>query len=1080
MKTNRIIAWVFVLCISATSVVHAQNSSLAEADTLVAHAEKLSMKGNIDESMSMLRRAKLVYESMGQVEGANYGKCIHQISYNYFMLDSLDLGLEYAMQAAEIRKQALGEINDDYLMTMNNIATYYFMTNQLEKSEVVYRTILSKCLLRDRVPNRYSFFSTNAARVLFKQGKNGQAEQLLDSTLVLVQRDFGDDGKVLGDAAHDCANVYVAFDNYCKAAEFMEEALKAYEKFSEDYGKMLEKLGIIYISREMCYDIDKAMRIMNLTNEFNEDKLKKPCEDITCLTELAEYYASIDSVEEAKNTFMKALKTEGSLQEQRDLKTKYASFLSNQKMYHDAAFYYRLAAADEKQLNGVSELYASTMYMAGLLYNISQKRTDAVECLTQSAETYAKLGGEKNLMKSYKSLQSVGTAYSIERNFEEALKYYTLAMNGLYRWPQSEDYASALTDVAKTECNLGSFDSSLEHYRMALQIFDSLQMINEYTNTLQMIQYTLRKAGRDEEADMMEESVGGSVTRQAEKLLAEEKENLPMYLSIWGEDGYQYALALGTIAELEYSLQNYREGTAHYTSYLSALRSSFQQLFTVMNATERSALWEASKNTLTQLITNVYDYPETDAEPDLEMCRLAYDAALLSKGILLNSSIEFMRVLEESGDKHLTDLFSQIEHNTEEILTMQAAATGGSADPQLMARIKEKKEENARLEQELRDKCPELKQYSSYLAYTWEDVQKALGTHDIAIELVDVGDGVSYDHYIVALVLTPDCVAPVAIPLCQRLMLQKWLRTPSGRVYDQNDTGLEFWSALLPLFEGKERIYFSPEAEIHQLAVEYLKVDGVPLFDKYPLYRVSSTKEICKTSTKHKKQNFALFGDIEYSYGVEIAVTNRGDENLGRLPNTKEEIDNISALYRKKAKLDIYTETRASEESFRKLSGKGVTMLHIASHGLYTAPRRASEQEAMRGSLLAFCGYNVIGADSINDGKVSAEDVARMNLRDCEMVVLSACKTGLGEKGLDGIFGLQRGFKNAGVGTIVMSLRNVHDEATAQLMTVFYSELASGTSKREALKKAMAEIRSIDKFKKAEYWASFIMLDGLD
>lgn len=263
--------------------------------------------------------------------------------------------------------------------------------------------------------------------------------------------------------------------------------------------------------------------------------------------------------------------------------------------------------------------------------------------------------------------------------------------------------------------------------------------------------------------------------------------------------------------------------------------------------------------------------------------------------------------------------------------------------------------------------------------------------------------------------------------------------------------------------------------------MEYLKVDGVPLFDRYPLYRVSSTKEICKTSSKNKKQNFALFGNIEYSYGVEIAVaSDRGDENLGRLPNTKEEIANISTLYKKKAKLDIYTETLASEEAFRKLSGKGVTMLHIASHGLYTAPRRASEREAMRGSLLAFCGYNVIGADSINDGKVSAEDVARMNLRDCEMVVLSACKTGLGEKGSDGIFGLQRGFKNAGVGTIVMSLRNVHDEATAQLMTAFYRELASGTNKRAALKNAMAEIRGIEKYKKAEYWASFIMLDGLD
>ncbi len=1079
MKKYLYVTILSAFCAFTPAIMKAQSHSLAEADTLVSHAERLANQGRVTDAMTLLGKARSIYETRNHTLTAEFGKCLHQMSYCYFMLDSLQLGFMYAQQAAEIRRETLGDTHDDYLMTMNNIGTYYFMTDDLGRAEIVYQEILSKCMARTQIPKRYSFYSTNAARVLLKQGKKNRAEQVLDSTILLARRDFGEKGKDFGDAALDCANAELAFGDYCKSASYMELALSAYEKFSDDYEKTLEKLGIIYVSREMCYNREKAIWISNLTAEHNEHKLTKPCSDLTCLTKRAEYHASVDKIEEAKNVYAQALNTKGTLQEQRDFKISYARFLSNQKMHADAALYYKLAAEDEKQLNGETKLYASSLYLAGLKYNISQKQSEAIDCLTRSALAYTHLGGKENLQKAYASLQSVGTTYSIGRHFEEAIDYYKRAMNGLKQWPQSEEYASALSDVAKTECNLGLFDSSLAHYHEALQIYDNLQMTNLKTRTLQMIQYTLTKAGREAEADQMNDIVNNSIVEQTEIILKEETDNLTMYKSVWGEDGFQYAQALGAIAEMEYNLGKYRDGTLHYSQYIPSIRSAFQQVFAVANADERDAIWSSVKNDLAQLITNIYDYPETDSFPNPEMCRLGYDAALLSKGILLNSSIEFMRVLEENGNKKAMEIYKQIEHNTAEILSMQTSAMGAGIDNSLLSKIREKKEQNAQLEIKLRNLCPELNSYTQYLLYTWHDVQKALGPKDMAIELVDVGEGVSYDHYIVALVLTKDADAPLAIPLCKRLILQRWLRTSSARVFDQDNKGEEFWASLIQLFEGKEHIYFSPEAEIHQIAVEYLKIGGVPVFEKYPLYRVSSTKEICKTSHKSKKQKMALFGDIEYAYGVEVAST-RGD-NLGELPNTKDEIENIASMYKKKkVAIDTYSKVSASETAFRKLSGKGVTMLHIASHGIYNAPKRASEQEAMRGSLLAFCGYNVVGADTLNDGKISAEDVAHMNLRDCNLVVLSACKTGLGEKGSDGIFGLQRGFKNAGVGTIVMSLRNVHDEATAQLMTIFYRELAAGRSKREALKKAMEEIRSIDKYKKAEYWASFIMLDGLD
>ena len=133
----------------------------------------------------------------------------------------------------------------------------------------------------------------------------------------------------------------------------------------------------------------------------------------------------------------------------------------------------------------------------------------------------------------------------------------------------------------------------------------------------------------------------------------------------------------------------------------------------------------------------------------------------------------------------------------------------------------------------------------------------------------------------------------------------------------------------------------------------------------------------------------------------------------------------------------------------------------------------------MNNSFLAFSGINSILSDDIqNDGKITAYDIAQMNLRQCNLAVLSACNTGLGGKGVDGIFGLQRGFKNAGVRSLLMSLKSVYDESTAKLMTAFYEGISKGKSKRQSLLDAQNAIKALG-YREGKYWAPFILLDGL-
>ena len=142
------------------------------------------------------------------------------------------------------------------------------------------------------------------------------------------------------------------------------------------------------------------------------------------------------------------------------------------------------------------------------------------------------------------------------------------------------------------------------------------------------------------------------------------------------------------------------------------------------------------------------------------------------------------------------------------------------------------------------------------------------------------------------------------------------------------------------------------------------------------------------------------------------------------------------------------------------------------THGVYKDVNNISDAESMANSQLAFAGANLSNA-----GMVTAAEVATMNLRKCDLVVLSACETGLGKLGGDGVFGLQRGFKNSGVHTLLMSLKEVYDESTAELMNTFYRNMINGMSKREALINAQRELRQ-NGYDDSKYWASFILLDA--
>ena len=163
-------------------------------------------------------------------------------------------------------------------------------------------------------------------------------------------------------------------------------------------------------------------------------------------------------------------------------------------------------------------------------------------------------------------------------------------------------------------------------------------------------------------------------------------------------------------------------------------------------------------------------------------------------------------------------------------------------------------------------------------------------------------------------------------------------------------------------------------------------------------------------------------------------------------------------------------------------------IIHIATHGFYYTPDDALEvsglsgyKDAMRLSGLVMAGGNAewLGQDVPQNtlgGILTADDISLCDLSGTDLVVLTACDTGKGRVTSEGVYGLQRAFKKAGVQTIIMSLWKADDKAAADFMDYFYAALTTnGWDKRKAFSSAKDQMR--EKYRSPYYWAGFFMLD---
>jgi len=353
-----------------------------------------------------------------------------------------------------------------------------------------------------------------------------------------------------------------------------------------------------------------------------------------------------------------------------------------------------------------------------------------------------------------------------------------------------------------------------------------------------------------------------------------------------------------------------------------------------------------------------------------------------------------------------------------------------------------------------------------------------------------------------------------------------------------------FWKPLQPALGEARRVYVAPDGVLNQVSFSVVpSADGRLLSDLYELRMVNSTADLLRSAPQSPTTTAVLIGNPKFNLPEDelqrsLAELNRplpktdlpktgqlivasasapdsswsthrsrglvrsapdGDcadsDVLPALPGTQAEVKDIySMLLGNGWSADPpYTGSHALEEVVKRVHHPRV--LHIATHGFFLADQRTqggpkdvtatAMEDPMLSSGLFFAGASrsVCGsapAANADDGILTAYEASMLDLEGTELVVLSACNTGLGtNRSGEGVFGLRRAFQEAGADSVLMSMWQVPDEETRRLMTLFYENWLAGKNKHEALRMAQRRLRDELRAEGRDwpfYWGAFVLV----
>jgi CHAT domain-containing protein/Tfp pilus assembly protein PilF len=572
--------------------------------------------------------------------------------------------------------------------------------------------------------------------------------------------------------------------------------------------------------------------------------------------------------------------------------------------------------------------------------------------------------------------------------------------------------------------------------------------------------------------------------QQAETLLTQA---LTIREKALGNNHPDYFRTKEELAILFWKTQQWDKAYQHYKQVMDKTIDFINKYFPPMSEAEKTKYWDITSPRFQRF----YNFAIAASTAKPAIAEDIFDYQTATKGLLLNSTNKIKESILKSGDKSIINDYIQWLDKKEALARFYSLSKEELAEQKIDLPAME--QEANRIERSLSSRSADFSNGYTTQPVNFKQIRDVLGETEAVVELIRVHafdqDFIDDSKY-VALVLAKGSQSPKMIVLDNG----KNLETRMARFYknaiqqkiEDTQTYDQFWARIDAELAGKKLIYVSPDGVYNQVNLNTMKkASGDYVINRYDLVNLGNSKDLVaikakKPSTVAKKNSLLL------------GFPNYGGDEIPALPGTKTEIETVSKIL-KTAGIQT-TQLTAAEASEKNLKAiKGPSYVHIATHGYFLkdtesggdafgvhADNAANNPLLRSGLMLANASKTISGTESPNiesndNGILTAYEAMNLDLENTDLIVLSACETGLGDvKNGEGVYGLQRAFLVAGADAMIMSLWKVDDAATQQLMTNFYANLTKSGNKQKAFKQAQLQLMA--KYKEPYYWGAFVMM----
>ncbi len=1034
--------------------------SIKQVDSLIKVSRALTGKNDFVKALEVNSLAeKLALEKLGQETAAYGSTCFNHGRILYFK-DNYPESEKWYLQSITIRKKVLGKEHPDFAASLNSLANLYKEMGQYEKAEPLYlesKAIREKVLGKDHPDFAASL--NNLANLYKEMGQYEKAKTLLLEAIAIREKVPGKEHPDYAQSLNNLARLYMDMGQYEKAESLYLEARTIREKVlgkeHPDYVASMNNLAVLYANMGQY---EKAESLFFEAKAIREKVLGK---------EHTDYAASLNNL--------------GSLN--KDM----GRYDKAEPLFLEAKIIWG------KVLSKEHPTYAISLNNLGGLYYHMGLYEKAESLFLESKAIREKALGKEHPTYAW-SLNSLAVLYEDMGQFEKAEPLFleSKAIREKVYGNEHPDYATSLNNLAILYEDMGQYEKAEPLYLEALAIRGKVlgKEHPDYATSMNTLGLLYTDMGQFE---------------KAEPFLLESKAIRGKSLDKVHPD---YILSLENLAVLYMEIGQNKKAENFFTDAATSNRALILSALHHLSEQEMNQYLMTFNNTE----SNIFSFNQKTAAAT-GIAKTEYDNTLFLKGFLLNAYYHSKKLILSNAAAKVN--YKLLQSYGRRLATEYAKPVAERKG------VTELQERSNTLEKEI---AKSIAGYGETMKQVkWQDVQQKLKKAEAAIEFVKYSYGYKNkkdSNMYAALLLKPGYTQPHFIILFEEKSLDSLLQTNNGlmadyvnRLYSLAGRGIKInkgskaslyemlWKPLEKELTGIKTIYFSPAGLLHRINIDAIPVSATEtLADKFQLIELNSTRQlVVPIEIKNMNKDAVLYGGVDFDAFGDSVTRGRA---WNYLPGTESEVNSLEKIMQSASlKTNVKKGIDATEESFKKIGSNNSAspkILHIATHGyFFSDPKekasselaaggqepvfKMSDHPMLRSGLILSGGNKGWEGNRLLEGKedgvLTAYEISQMNLSNTELVVLSACETGLGTiQGNEGVYGLQRAFKIAGAKYLIMSLWQVPDKQTSLLMTAFYKKwLTEKKTIPNAFHEAQQQLREsgLDPY----YWAGFVLVE---